>query len=434
MQRAIHAALKRDRAVCTAQVGESIVTELAEGKVHEAFRHLNGWYREASETQARPCFQTMERQTVERVELYGRRDSPGLPIVVNHAEMRTEIRDEIPDEEEIRVAVTKPTNGRSTGVSRMRAEHLKGLLKGAMLEEHLKTGPANVGAGDDWKALVKLVQSVWDEGKMPTQLGWVILIPKGGGDYRGIGLLKPIWKVIEGVIDKRLEAITLHDSLHGCRTGRGTGTAVIEAKLTQQLAHIEQTPFYGVFINLKKAFDAMDWERCLLILEEHGAGPNIRQLICHFWDEATNVCRAAGNYGAPFKAGRGVTQGGLLSAKLFNVIVDAVVREWLRLLREEMALELEGAELDEMMETLFAIFYVDDAYIASRDPVFLQRAINGLVSIFERVGLETNTKKTQAMTCMPGTIRLQLPTESYLWMRTGRTPAAELDARTVTCR
>ena len=29
----------------------------------------------------------------------------------------------------------------------------------------------------------------------------------------------------------------------------------------------------------------------------------------------------------------------------------------------------------------------------------------------------------------PGTICLQLPTESYLWMRTGRTPAAEWDAR-----
>ena len=125
---------------------------------------------------------------------------------------------------------------------------------------------------------------------------------------------------------------------------------------------------------------------------------------------------------------------GPASAKLFNVKVDAVVREWLRLLWEEMALELEGTELDEMMEIIFAIFYVDDAYIVSRDPVFLQRAIIGLVNVFERVGLETNTKKTQAMTCTPGTIRLQLPTESYLWMRTGRMPAAKWDARTVTCR
>ena len=53
----------------------------------------------------------------------------------------------------------------------MRAEHLRGWLKGAKLEEDPKTGPANVGAGEDCKALVKLVQAIWDEGKTPTQLG-----------------------------------------------------------------------------------------------------------------------------------------------------------------------------------------------------------------------------------------------------------------------
>jgi len=88
------------------------------------------------------------------------------------------------------------------------------------------------------------------------------------------------------VINHRLEVISLHDSLHGCRNGRGTGTAVIRAKLTQQLAHIEQAPFYGVFIDLKKVFDTMDWEQCLLILEGRGVGPNMRILIRHFWDKA----------------------------------------------------------------------------------------------------------------------------------------------------
>jgi hypothetical protein len=95
MQRAIHAALKKDHAVRTAQVGESITANLAEGNVHEAFRHLKGWYREASDTQAEQCFQTMERQTLERVELYRRHDSPALPIIIDNAEMLTEeIRDD----------------------------------------------------------------------------------------------------------------------------------------------------------------------------------------------------------------------------------------------------------------------------------------------------------------------------------------------------
>ena len=60
-------------------------------------------------------------------------------------------------------------------------------------------------------------------------------------------------------MDQWLNAITLHESLHGCQDDRGTGMAVIEAKLAQQLAHLEQRPFYGVFLkNLKKAFGVMD--------------------------------------------------------------------------------------------------------------------------------------------------------------------------------
>jgi hypothetical protein len=42
-------------------------------------------------------------------------------------------------------------------------------------------------------------------------------------------------------------------------------------------------------------------------------------------------------------------------------MVDGVVREWMQLMQEKM--EMEGGELDEMMETLFVIFYVDDVYM-----------------------------------------------------------------------
>jgi hypothetical protein len=127
-----------------------------------------------------------------------------------------------------------------------------------------------------------------------------------------------------------------------------------------------------------------------------------------------------------------MTQGGPLSAKLFNVMADAVVKEWLQILRDE--LSLEGEELDKMMDHLFVIFYVDDAYIAAWDPVFLQWAIDNLVSTFKCVGLKTNISKMKPMICTPSKIRLQLPADSYRRMRTGQTLAAEWDARIITCR
>jgi hypothetical protein len=107
----------------------------------------------------------------------------------------------------------------------MQAEQLKEWLQGMKLEEDPETGPNEVGVGDRWRALAWLVQAIWDKGRIPLQLEWVVtvLIPKGGRDYCGIGLLEPIWKVTKRVMDHRLEVIALHHSLHGCRNGQGTG-------------------------------------------------------------------------------------------------------------------------------------------------------------------------------------------------------------------
>ena len=41
---------------------------------------------------------------------------------------------------------------------------------------------------------------------------------------------------------------------------------VMEAKLLQHLAFREQIPTCRIFLDLRKAFDAMDRERCLSIL------------------------------------------------------------------------------------------------------------------------------------------------------------------------
>jgi hypothetical protein len=154
------------------------------------------------------------------------------------------------------------------------------------------------------------------------------------------------------------------------------------------------------------------------------------RLIHNIWEMATNECRAKGNYGRPFKAGRGVTQGPPLSAKLFNIIIDAVVREWMRLMCE--TLDDLGGNLTDRIEALFAIFNVDNGCIASRDAEFLQEASDILVETFKRVGLTTYTKKTQAMVCMPGMIRVQLPMDSYKCLREG-VAAGEESKRAVVC-
>ncbi len=123
------------------------------------------------------------------------------------------------------------------------------------------------------------------------------------------------------------------------------------------------------------------------------------------------VCCAAGNYGTAFKAGRGITQGGPLSAKLFNILVDAVVCKWVWQLEEDG--DYKEGKLAVLTATFFAIFYVDNAYLASQNTVFLHHALTLLINFFQRVGLQTYTSKMQTMICTPGRIQTQLPTKLY---------------------
>lgn len=327
----VHPSVKTERIVLLTLL-RRLKLALNGGELQEGWDIAKKWYRAATDRGPKPCFESMAKQTAERVELYGKVPPPGDPIPINVEPY--DVEDGKPTEAEIREVVKEALKrGRAGGASLIRAEDIKSWLRGMIDEED----PEKVDCTDTgwkWRKFVELINAIWETGTVPRQMLWVIvvLIPKGGGDYRGIGLLEPIWKVVEMIMDRRLNIVKFHDCLHGFVKKRGCNTAGLEAKLAQQLAYIRQDPLYGIFIDLRKAYDAMDRERCVEILIGYGVGPNMLRLIIYFWENAELVCRAMGRYGAPFKADRGVTQGGPLSPKIFNIMVDAIVRngcDWL---------------------------------------------------------------------------------------------------------
>jgi hypothetical protein len=85
-----------------------------------------------------------------------------------------------------------------------------------------------------------------------------MLLPKGGEDYRGIGLLDPMWKVVEKIMVAQMSCLELHDCLHGGLPHQDMGTAIMEVKLYQQLAWVDQAPLYQIYLDLKKAYEALD--------------------------------------------------------------------------------------------------------------------------------------------------------------------------------
>ena len=123
----------------------------------------------------------------------------------------------------------------------------------------------------------------------------VVLIPKGKEDYCRIGRVAVMWKVVVAILNLQLTAsITYHDFLHGFRAGRGTDTATLESKLLQQLADLREEVLYVIFLDLHKAYDALDRSGCLEILEGYGVGPRSRRLLRTYWGRLTMVARAGG--------------------------------------------------------------------------------------------------------------------------------------------
>ena len=83
-----------------------------------------------------------------------------------------------------------------------------------------------------------MVQTDFRDRVLREEATWqvVVLIPKGFSDYRGIGLMEVVWKVVVVILNLRFTAsITYHDSIHRFWAGRGMGTATLEVKLLQQV-------------------------------------------------------------------------------------------------------------------------------------------------------------------------------------------------------
>jgi hypothetical protein len=132
----------------------------------------------------------------------------------------------------------------------------------------------------------------------------------------------------------------------------------------------------------------------------YGIGSKLLHLQTMFWNQAQMVCRAGGSFGKLFGASRGIAQCDPLSSLMFNVCVDAVIREWLwRTIDKEAAHGRFAGVSREIVA-----FFVDDRLIRSRELVWLQSALNILVTIFESIGLRRNPEKTKVMTCVPGNI------------------------------
>ena len=72
---------------------------------------------------------------------------------------------------------------------------------------------------------------------------------------------------------------------------------------------MREAVLFKVFLDLRKAYAALDQERALDIITAYGVGPRTVRILRTYWDRLTMVVKAGGYFGLPFKGYQGVMHG-----------------------------------------------------------------------------------------------------------------------------
>ena len=371
--KAIRRSLRQDRRRRAERASKFIIAKVAARNYGEAYTTLRGWYRDCGGIPSKPIKSDLRRTRAEFESLYTATPSVGEPIPIHINPFP--VNDDVPSEEEIITALHRMRRRRVPGASGIRTEDL---IRWQTKEPEI------------WAKAVWLVQHAFATGRIPEAFGveLLALIPKTvrGDKLRGIALIEVLYKLCATIIHLRLsESIDFHPGIHAFRRGRGTGTAILEAKLLMQKAIREGKTLLQVFLDLSKAYDMLDRNRLMDLFAGYGVGPNLRRLLTNYWNLEVMVPKSAGYFGDPFRPTCGIRQGGPDSPTEFDIVIDCVLREW--------QAQLEARNLG----FLISPWYADDGRLAGYNPSDIQYGLDLFVALFARLGLHFNVDKTKFM-------------------------------------
>ena len=121
-------------------------------------------------------------------------------------------------------------------------------------------------------------------------------------------------------------SINLHKSLHIFRQGRGTWREILEENLDQQIEGLCHERIFQVLMYVSKASKSLHRVSYVEIQKKYGLEPNTQRLLQRSWCKFAVVPNEGRFDERPFRTEIELTQGDLVSPKIFNVVVETVIR------------------------------------------------------------------------------------------------------------
>uniref|UniRef100_A0A1I8GUQ0 Cystathionine beta-synthase n=1 Tax=Macrostomum lignano TaxID=282301 RepID=A0A1I8GUQ0_9PLAT len=219
----------------------------------------------------------------------------------------------------------------------------------------------------------------------------IVSIPKKGAstsldNQRGIALECTTPKLLNATLRNPL----LLSLQSGFRPGQvATIRSVIEACKTRQRS------VSIIFVDSRKAFDSVSRPAIAGLLSHYDVPAALVSAVVDLYRVSRAFVMSSDGPTEEFGTSSGVLQGDTLAPLLFLLVVDYVLRRFLR--EDDSYLLVPRRSSRHPDVSLPALAYADDIALLCRDPAVAQRALTRLCDEDARVGLLVNARKTKAL-------------------------------------
>ena len=163
--------------------------------------------------------------------------------------------------------------------------------------------------------------------------------------------------------------------------------ALLCAEASIQYALEFNVPLWLSSMDLRKAFDTVDHTELFRALGHHGLDPAYIELLKRLYSGQTG----SANGSRTFNILCGVRQGDVLSAIIFNCVLDIALESW------KTSLVREGLLLEGDSERLTNTRYADDILLYAKSLQELCRMAESLIRELQKVGLHLNADKSRIL-------------------------------------
>ena len=324
-----------------------------------------------------------------------------------------------PTIDEVSKAIKQTSLGKSPGMDWIPAEIFKSA--GPVALEALHSVLIFKSAGPvPLEALHSLLTSIWEEEDVPKEFRnatFVSLFKNRGSktdysNYRAISLLSVAGKILARVILKRLITNMSEENLReaqcGFRPNRSTTDMIFTVRQVQEKCMKQNMDLVAVFIDLTKAFDAVNREALWVILSKLRCTIKFVNLIRQFYNDRAGQVLSDGEASEPFSISNAVMQGCVLAPVLFNLFFTCALNHAIRDLEQRVYLRcrLDGSLFDirrpttktkTVQKTVLETLFADDcAFMAHRESD-LQIIFNKFAEASRLPGLTISLGKTEVL-------------------------------------